>query len=173
MKITASGGNGVPARELNAAKLEGTKVTVTLNSQSYTAEQRTLIATFARRGGKVVAGPGGWKMPLPAGDEITFDKQHYKQLEAIWPELHLAVQRKNFGVRMFNVTGTLTYLQDSPVLQLVNYTDYPVASITAFIQGKYTKAIMLPPRARPGYWRFKIPRKERLSRSTSLPSAVR
>jgi hypothetical protein len=138
----------VPSRELTAAMLEGTRVTVTVNPQSYTAEQRALIARFASRGGKVVSGPDGWKMPLPSGDQITFDKAQYRDLEAIWPELHMAVMRKNFGARMFNVSGTLTYLlagEKQTLLQLVNYTDYPVESITAFVEGKYRKATLLSP----------------------------
>ncbi len=85
---------------------------------------------------------------MPEGDSIRFDKKHYKQLEAIWPELHQAVQRKNFGARLFNVTGTLSYLLQSPdgkkaLLHLVNYTDYPVEAITAFVQGSYRKATLL------------------------------
>jgi hypothetical protein len=144
----------VPSRELNASKLEATEVTVTIDPQSYTPRQLALMKQFAAGGGKVVSGPDKWKMPLPEGDQITFNKQQYKALEAIWPELHLAVQRKNFGVRMFNVSGTLTYLQRSPdskqvVLQLVNFTDFRVENITAFVQGKYKKAMLHVPGAAP------------------------
>jgi hypothetical protein len=140
----------VPTRELNAAKLEATQVTVTVKPQAYTPEQIALIRQFAKKGGTVVRGPEAWTMPLPEGDQITFNKQQYKALEAIWPELHVAVQRKNFGVRMFNVSGTLTYLQKSPdskqvVLQLVNFTDFTVENITAFVQGKYKKAVLHAP----------------------------
>jgi hypothetical protein len=93
-------------------------------------------------------------MPVPGGEQITFDKQQYKELEAIWPELHLAVQRKNLGVRMFNVTGTLSYLlrgaSGKPVtLELVNFTDYAVEAVTAFVQGKYRKAVLYEPGAKP------------------------
>jgi len=140
----------VPSRELNRAKLEGTQVTVTIDPQSYTPQQLELVKQFAASGGKVVSGPEKWKMPLPEGDQITFNKQQYKALEAIWPELHIAVQRKNFGVRMFNVSGTLTYLQRGPgerqvVLQLINFTDFVVENITAFVQGKYRKAVLHAP----------------------------
>jgi hypothetical protein len=138
----------VPSRELRAESIAGTKVAVTVNSAAYTAEQQALIASYARRGGKVVSGPDGWKMPDASPGRITFDKSQYKDLEAIWPELHMAVQRKNFGVRMFNVTGVLSYLlrDDSHVvLQLINYTDYPVENITAFVQGTYSSARLVTP----------------------------
>lgn len=138
----------VPSRVLSAAAMEGTKVTVTVNASAYTPEQRELIEQFAGRGGKVVSGPQGWKMPETGPGRITFEKAQYKDLEAIWPELHVAVQRKNFGVRMFNVAGVLSYLiRDDArvVLQLVNYTDYPAENITAIVQGKYKSARLLTP----------------------------
>jgi len=76
-------------------------------------------------------------------------------LEKIWPELQVAVQRKNFGVRMFNVSGTLSYLLKSPdggskaLLHLVNYTGYPVENLTAFVQGKYKLATLHSPGVAP------------------------
>lgn len=139
----------VPSRDLAEATIQGAKVTVAINPQAYTAEQQALIS---KHGGKLVTGPNQWKMPEPTAGKITFDKAQYKELEAIWPELHLAVQRKNFGVRMFNITGVLTYLlrdDTHTVLHLVNYTDYPVENITAFVQGKYTTAELLTPNAPP------------------------
>lgn len=144
----------VHSRELTAATLEGAEVTVTVDPRAYSPEQRALIAKFAAGGGKVVRGPEGWKMPVVEGDRITFDRKQYRDLEAIWPELHLAVQRKNFGVRLFNVSGALSYLQASPdgrrvVLHLINYTDYEVESITAFVQGKYSRAVLYQPGAAP------------------------
>lgn len=139
----------IPSRQLTAATIEGAKVTVAIQPQAYTAGQQALMA---KHGGKLITGPNAWRMPEPAPGRITFDKAQYKELEAIWPELHLAVQRKNFGVRMFNVTGVLTYLlrdDTQAVLHLVNYTDYPVENITAFVQGKYRSARMLTPNAPP------------------------
>ena len=119
----------IPSRDLAEATIQGAKVTVLINPHAYTSAQQSIIA---KHGGKIVTGPNQWKMPEPAPGKIVFDKSQYKELEAIWPELHLAVQRKNFGVRMFNITGVLTYLlrdNTHTVLQLVNYTDYPVENI--------------------------------------------
>ncbi|MBL8215166.1 MAG: hypothetical protein JNK87_30890 [Bryobacterales bacterium] len=142
------------SRELTETKLDGTKVTVAIHPQSYTEDQRSLIEKFALKGGKVVTGEKGFSMPEPADGQFTFTKEDYKQLEKIWPELHLAVQRKNFGVRMFNVSGTLSYLMrnadgSKAVLHLVNYTGYPVESVTAFVQGKYKSAKLLTPEGEP------------------------
>lgn len=140
----------VPSRELTATRLEGAKVAVALHPGSYTPEQRALIRKFAGGGGKLVTGPEGFRMPEPDADRFTFGKEQYQVLEKIWPELHLAVQRKNFGARLFNVTGTLSYLRRSSdgrkaVLHLVNYSDYPVENITAIVQGKYRRASLLRP----------------------------
>ncbi len=139
----------IPPRELTAATIEGARVAVAIDSKAYTAEQQALMASY---GGKLITGPKGWRMPEPHAGRITFDKAQYRELEAIWPELHLAVQRKNFGVRMFNVTGVLTYLlrdDRQAVLHLVNYTDYPAENITAFLQGKYKSATLLSPNSPP------------------------
>jgi hypothetical protein len=141
----------VPSRELSEARLQGAKVTVALHADSYTAEQQALIRKFASGGGTLVTGPEGFRVPDPKDGRITFDKAEYQQLEKIWPELHVAVQRKNFGVRMFNVSGTLSYLLKSPdggskaLLHLVNYTGYPVENLTAFVQGKYRQATLHSP----------------------------
>ncbi len=140
----------VPSRELTSATLRGSRLTVTIHPQEYTEEQQQLITAFAAKGGKVVKGEPGFRMPPMRDGRITFDKEDYRKLEAIWPELHLAIMRKNFGVRMFNVAGTLSYLQRSPdgkrtILHLLNFTDYPVENITAFVQGKYQSARLLSP----------------------------
>jgi hypothetical protein len=144
----------MPTRALHGAVLDGTKVAIVVNPQAYTPAQQALIRRFTESGGKVVTGPPGWKMPVPEGAKITFDREHYKAIEAIWPELHSAVSRKNFAARLFNVSGTLSYLQFSPerkraLLHLVNYTDYPVDSITAFVQGKYQQATLYAPGQEP------------------------
>ncbi|MBL8234469.1 MAG: hypothetical protein JNL98_38585 [Bryobacterales bacterium] len=140
----------MPSRALQQASLDGAKVAIVVNPQAYTAGQQALIERFAQSGGKVVTGPKGWKMPVPEGAKITFDREHYKAIEAIWPELHSAVNRRNFAARLFNVSGTLSYLQFSTggkraLLNLVNYTDYPVEAITAFVQGKYKGATLYAP----------------------------
>ncbi|MCS7023504.1 MAG: hypothetical protein NZV14_01795 [Bryobacteraceae bacterium] len=140
----------IPSRSLKADVLRDAKVAIVLNPQAYTQEQQELIARFAQSGGRVVSGPKGWKMPLPEEGRFTFDREHYKAIEAIWPELHSAVNRRNFAARLFNVSGALSYLQFRPdgkqaVLHLVNYTDYPVESITAFVQGKYRRATLYAP----------------------------
>ncbi|MBL8234353.1 MAG: hypothetical protein JNL98_38000 [Bryobacterales bacterium] len=144
----------MPSRALQRASLDDAKVAIVVNPQAYTAAQQTLIERFAQSGGKVVTGPKGWKMPVPEGAKITFDREHYKAIEAIWPELHSAVNRKNFAARLFNVSGTLSYLQFSTggkraLLNLVNYTDYPVEAITAFVQGKYKSATLYAPGRKP------------------------
>lgn len=140
----------VPSRELDAVSLNDTRIAVSLDPRAYTDEQRRLMDRFR---GRVIAGPKDWAMPVPPGDRITFDRAEYKQLEVIWPELQLAIARQNFGVRLFNVSGVLSHLLESPtggrLLHLINYTDYPVENVTAFVQGRYRKATLLRPGAAP------------------------
>ena len=62
--------------------------------------------------------------------------------------------RDNLGARLFNVGSMLSNLQESPdgkqvALQLVNYSDYPVADITVHVLGKFKRATLLRPDAGP------------------------
>ena len=62
--------------------------------------------------------------------------------------------RTNLGARLFNVSSMLSNLVGTPdgkrlALHLVNYTDFPVESITAHVLGTYTHARMYAPGAEP------------------------
>lgn len=135
--------------------LEGARTAVNIDPAALGPEQKEAVAGFTRRGGTVVNGPPGWKMPAGSKDGLTLDREHIEKVEAIWPELRSLTNRKNLGARLFNVSGMLSYLQAAPdgkkvVLHLVNYTDYPVENVTAFFLGKFTRATLYaagaPPR---------------------------
>ena len=60
----------------------------------------------------------------------------------------------NLGARLFNVGGMLSSLLGDPdgkrvVLQLTNYTSYPVESVTVQMLGKYSRATLYTPEQPP------------------------
>ena len=88
------------------------------------------------------------------GDAITLEKTDLDKLDEIWKELNSLTGRKNMGARLFNVSSMLSNLLETPdrkqvVLQLVNYTDFPVESLTAHVLGAFHKATLYRPDAPP------------------------
>ena len=56
--------------------------------------------------------------------------------------------RRNLGARLFNVSSMLSNLLEAPggaqlILHLVNYSDFPIESITAHVLGTYKHARLL------------------------------
>ena len=91
---------------------------------------------------------------MPKNDEITVSKDDFKKLDEIWKEVNGMMGHTNLGARLFNVSSMLSNLVGTPdgkqlVLHLVNYTDFPVESITAHVLGTYTHARLYAPGAEP------------------------
>jgi hypothetical protein len=140
----------IPGHHVTEAQLEGTKLAVNIDPGGLEPERKETLKTFTRRGGTVVNGPPGWKMPSTSKDGLTLDKEHRQSVDAIWPELHTLTNRKNLGARLFNVSSMLSYVQATPdgkrvLLQLVNYSDYAVENVTAFVLGKWAKVSLYAP----------------------------
>jgi hypothetical protein len=98
--------------------------------------------------------PPGWKIPAPRNGQITLDKKELDQIDDIWKDINSMIGRANLGVRLFNVSGMLSSLLGDAdgkrvVLQLVNYTSYPVDSITIHVLGKYSRATLYAPEQPP------------------------
>ena len=60
------------------------------------------------------------------------------------------VGRQNLGVRLFNVSSMLSNFVASTdgktaVLQLVNYSDFPVENVTVHFTGDYRRATLIAP----------------------------
>jgi hypothetical protein len=90
-------------------------------------------------------------MSLPEGGGIVFGEDQLKQLDGIWREVNGLIGRRNFGIRVFGAPGILSNLKASPdgrqaAVHLVNYTDYPVESITVQTTEKWASARLLTPR---------------------------
>ena len=60
------------------------------------------------------------------------------------------IGRRNLGARLFNVSTMLSDMLSSPdgkqvIIQLVNYSDLPVESITVHVLGNFTRARLYTP----------------------------
>jgi hypothetical protein len=144
----------VPNRRISEPAMEGAKMAVTVDPSLLNNEQKDVLRSFARRGGTVLSGPPGWKFPMPKEGQITLGEQDTAKLDEIWKEVNGMTGRKNLGARLFNVSSMLSNLITSPdgkqiVLHLVNYSDYPVESVTVHVLGKHTKVTLLTPEAAP------------------------
>jgi hypothetical protein len=62
--------------------------------------------------------------------------------------------RRNLGARLFNVSSMLSNMIESEdgskaIVQLVNYSGYPVENVTVHMLGKYRSATLLTPGSEP------------------------
>jgi hypothetical protein len=144
----------IPARTLDAKSLVHSKMAVNVDPELLSANQKEALKAFTRAGGTLLTGPPGWRFPSLQPDQITLDKKDLETLDSIWKELNTVTGRDNLGARLFNVGSMLSNLLESAdgkqvALQLVNYSDYPVADITVHVLGKFKKATLMRPEAGP------------------------
>lgn len=140
----------VPNARLSADVLRGATMALNVYPEGLSAEQKQVLQAFTRSGGTVLNGPPDWKMPSASRNQLTVDKEDVEKLDQIWKETNTLINRRNLGVRLFNVSSMLSYLQagDTPkraLLHLVNYSGYPIENIAAHVLGKYRKAWLLTP----------------------------
>lgn len=140
----------VPYAKIAPPAFERAKMAVEVDPSALTDAQKAVLKAFARSGGTLLTGPPNWKFESVKGDAITLDKNDLVKLDDIWKELNSMTGRQNLGARLFNVSSMLSNLLESAdhkqlVLQLVNYTDFPVENITAHVLGQYKKATLLLP----------------------------
>ncbi len=140
----------VPVTLLSQSALGKATMAVNLDPEGLSAAQKETLRAFQRAGGTVLNGPPGWRMPAASKNRLTVDEADVEKLDRIWKETNTMINRRNMGVRLFNVSSMLSYLQSSPdgkraVLHLVNYSGYPVENVAAHVLGRYKKAwIELP-----------------------------
>ncbi len=143
----------VPLSRLTEKRLDGAKVTVNIDPEVLTEEQKQILRRFAASGGTLLSAPPGWKFSTPPGS-LTLSKEDLEKLDSIWREVNSVTGRRNFGARLFNVSSMLSNLLapaggKQVVLHLVNYSNYPVEDITVHLTGKYSKATLYAPGAPP------------------------
>ena len=110
-----------------------------------------------KEGPVVISPPPSWQLPPMPGFLLSFDKlakSDLKELENVWDQISIATGRKNLGVRVFNAAGMLSSIQASPnrerlVVTLINYTGYPVDSITVYFPDRRKRVQMLSPDGSP------------------------
>jgi hypothetical protein len=141
----------VPPQRLTPEALQGASMTVDVDSANLTAAQREVLRGFTRSGGTLLSAPPGWKGDTAIKpDQITLDENELKRLDEIWKEINNMIGRRNLGARLFNVSTMLSNLLNSPdgkqvLVHLVNYSSYPVDSITVHLLGDWKHARLYTP----------------------------
>lgn len=144
----------VPVPKLHDDSMRGATMAVNVDPSSLNDHQKEILKSFTSHGGTLLTGPPGWKFPEAKPGQITLEKGDLDKLDEIWKELNSMTGRKNLGARLFNVSTMLSDLTESPdgksvILQLVNYSDYPVENITVHLLGKFQHARLYRPDAPP------------------------
>jgi hypothetical protein len=140
----------VPGSRLSPQTLDKATMALNVDPASLTPQQSEVLKNFTRGGGTVLNGPPEWKMPATSKNQLTVDEADVKKLDDIWKDVNNMINRRNLGVRLFNVSSMLSFLQSSAdskraVLQLVNYSGYPVENVTAHVLGRFKKATIYLP----------------------------
>jgi hypothetical protein len=140
----------IARQNLSPASLEGATMAVDVDAESLTPAQREILRNFARAGGTLLTGPPGWSDQKPAGERITLDAPELARLNDIWRDVNAMVGHSDQGIRLFNVASMLYNVLvsadgKSEIVQLVNYSDYPVENVTVHFVGGYKHATLLTP----------------------------
>jgi hypothetical protein len=139
----------IPRQRLSPDALKGATMAVDVDPQALTPEQREILKQFTRAGGTLLSAPPGSKAPLDA-KRITFEEAELQRLSDIWHDVQSMIGRRNLGARLFNVSSMLSNLLTSDnsneiVVHLVNYSNYPVESVTVHFLGQFRHARLLTP----------------------------
>jgi hypothetical protein len=140
----------VPRQQLSLEALAGAKMAVNIDGDSLSPEQKEVLRAFARGGNVILNGPPGWKDPSPASGAITLDKSELERLGDMFRDINSMIGRRNLGVRLFNVASMLSNYVSAPdgksaVVQLVNYSDYPVEDVTLHYLAEFPRATLISP----------------------------
>jgi hypothetical protein len=144
----------LPASRVSPDSMNGLTMAADVDPASLTPQQRAALEAFTRSGGTLLNAPPGWKFVLPKNGGIVLDASSLQQLDEIWKELNSLTGRQNLGARLFNVSTMISNLVQAPsgspvVLHLVNYSDFPVESITVHLLGTFHHARLLMPGQKP------------------------
>jgi hypothetical protein len=137
--------------QLSASALSGSTMALNTEPESLTPEQQQTLLEWRRKGGTLLTAPAGWRDSLPADlTEAKLSDEQLKHLDDMWRDVSTMIGRRNLGVRLFNVSSMLSSFRSPEsghpaIVQLVNYSDYPVESVTVQLLGKYTKAHLYTP----------------------------
>ena len=141
----------VPPERLRPEMLSGATMAVDVDAASLTPAQRDVLQAFTRAGGTLLTGPADWKESAATKpDQITLDDKQTKRLDDVWHDINAMIGRGNLGVRLFNVSSMLSNLLVSAdgkqeLVHLVNYSSYPVESVTVHALGEWHRAYLYTP----------------------------
>jgi len=141
----------IPGQRLTPESLDGATMAVDVDPASLTPEQRDLLKNFARAGGTVLTAPPGWKGQSAIQPyQITLDKAELDRLNDIWHDVQTMTGRKNLGARLFNVASMLSNVLSTDdgkrvVIELVNYSAYPIEDISVQVLGTFKHARLIMP----------------------------
>jgi len=141
----------IPGQRLTTEALAGATMAVDVDAASLTPEQREMLKNFARAGGTVLTAPPGWKgqSALQPG-QITLDTAELERLNDIWHDVQTMTGRKNLGARLFNVSSMLSNVLSTDdgkqvVVELVNYSAYPIENVSVQVLGTFKHAHLIAP----------------------------
>ena len=141
----------VPLRSFGEGSLAGTTMAVNVDPAALTTTQREALKAWTRAGNTLLTAPPGWKMPMPDDPrQIVLNRDQIAKLGEIWRELNSLTNSRNPGGKVFNAPSTISNLLAGPagrpvVLQLVNYSDYPVEDVTVRLPGHFSRVKLLAP----------------------------
>src|SRR6185369_12473450 len=84
----------VARQQLTAESLKDASMTVNVDADSLSADQKEILRAFARGGGTLLTGPPGWRDQANSGS-ITLDKAELERLNDIWRDVNSMVGRRN------------------------------------------------------------------------------
>ena len=141
----------IPGQRLTPDALDGASMAVDVDAASLTPEQREMLKNFARSGGTVLTAPPGWKgQSVLQPGQITLDTAELERLNDIWHDVQTMTGRKNLGARLFNVSSMLSNVLTTAdgkqvVVELVNYSAYPIDNVSVQVLGTFKHAQLITP----------------------------
>jgi len=137
-----------------AAALEGFKAVLATEISNPTESERSLLKTYAERGGLLVTGPW-WGAAVPkerdflaqqlGKGQVVVYREESPDPENLSKNLLRLVGKGNLGIRLFNAPTILPYLSASDdgkqlLVQMINYASGPSEAITVRVRGSYRTA---------------------------------
>ncbi len=140
----------IPVPRLGPDALRGARIVLNVDPADLKPEQLQMLDQFRKSGGDVLAPPEGWHYPAVPEGEFVMGRRQVDAMQPLWEITYKATLRKNFGSRTFNTAGVLSNTVAAPdgntaIVYLVNYTDFPVESITVHALGTWKKVRVFEP----------------------------
>lgn len=148
---------------LSAKTLDGLKAVLAVDVSPPSAEERTLLKSFADAGGLVVAGPGwgqaaatgeGYQVENSGKGRVAIYRDDPPDPEAVSRDMLTLIGRLNTGIRLFNGPSVLCHVTADKtgsrlLVQLINYATLPAEAVSLRVDGEYRTARVLSPDAPP------------------------